>query len=367
MKICHIAPHLGAGGSEYLTFHLALQQRHAGHDVAIALLTETAADSPDRPLVDKREAVLRSEGIPFRTIGTVARNPLPAGLELRRMWKSPTTGSPDIVHCHNVVSLASAAIGSVTTPRVLTLHNTKLNFPARGLSILSHFAREVVGVADAVAEKYGPHSRRRILVVENGVDLPAPGPRTHPHDQTRASIVAVGDLIPQKNYPRMIQAFAMADHELAGREVDARLRIVGTGPEHGQLVDLIGELTMSEKIELLGARDDVPELMRDADLFVMSSDHEGLPISMLEALAAGLPVVCTPFPSSREVLVGELSTGISREFDSRALAERIVYALTDSDRIERLSNAASARAEEYSIQKCAAAYEKIYRQVLRVG
>ncbi len=90
-----------------------------------------------------------------------------------------------------------------------------------------------------------------------------------------------------KNYPNLIRAFRIVEERVPG----AKLVIAGEGKRRKDLEILIGELDLTGKVLLLGARDDVPEIMKVMNVYCLSSLMEGLPLSLLEAMSAGLPVV----------------------------------------------------------------------------
>lgn len=105
-------------------------------------------------------------------------------------------------------------------------------------------------------------------------------------------IIAVGRLDSQKNYEMLIKAFSIVKRKKQFKE---KLYILGNGPDEKLLQNQINELKMSDEIFLLGRKNDVFSYLKRASAFVMSSDYEGLPNALLEAMAAGLPVICTDF------------------------------------------------------------------------
>src|SRR5690606_33267050 len=109
--------------------------------------------------------------------------------------------------------------------------------------------------------------------------------------------VAIGRLVAQKNYPLLIEAFAL--HAWP----EDRLTIAGEGPERSSIQSLIDQHELGDRVALAGHSDDVPELLDRSDVLVLSSDYEGLPAVIIEALAAGLPVATTDCCASMGWLV----------------------------------------------------------------
>lgn len=149
-------------------------------------------------------------------------------------------------------------------------------------------------------------------------------------------LLAIGRLSPQKNFARLIHAFALARRDGGADFADARLAIAGDGPEHDELVTLARSLGVASQIDFLGFRDDVAQLLQAADRFVLSSNYEGLPAVVIEALGSGCPVISTDcFPAASELL-DPLPACATTARDPAALAQAILASLalpTDPDRL----------------------------------
>lgn len=157
-------------------------------------------------------------------------------------------------------------------------------------------------------------------------------------------IVATGRLNPQKNHELLIRAFS----RIAGK-TDENLRIYGAGELKEKLSELIDSLGLAERVFLCGASDDVPAVLADAKLFVMSSDYEGMPNSLLEALAAGLPCISTDCPCGgpREVIESGENGLLVPVKDEEKLAEAMLTLLKDEALAEKLAAEAGLRAEKF--------------------
>ena len=199
----------------------------------------------------------------------------------------------------------------------------------------------------------------RTVVIHNGVDLDRPrrrpGPPTSP-----ATIVSVGRLRAPKDFMTLVRAMAALEPGAA------RLLIAGDGPERPAVAAEAVRLGVDSAVELLGTRGDVDELLADADLFVLSSDSEGLPMSVLEAMAAGLPVVASSVGGVPE-LVREGETGaLVPPRDSAALAGAIGRIVGDPALRDRMGEAGRRRVEdEFSLARCRQRHLDIYRAAVR--
>ena len=170
------------------------------------------------------------------------------------------------------------------------------------------------------------------IVIPNPIDNNIlPEPYT---GERRKVIVGVGRLMKQKNFANLIKAFSMLDSQFN----EYTLEIYGEGSLHQELDDLINRLNLSHRVKLMGAKQNVLQLIKDASLFVMSSDYEGYPNALAEAMAIGLPVICTDFYSgtARE-LIGEKNGLLVPVGDSKAMAKAIERLLSDSQKREIMS------------------------------
>jgi glycosyltransferase involved in cell wall biosynthesis len=176
----------------------------------------------------------------------------------------------------------------------------------------------------------------------------------------------VAGLRPQKNHRLLIQAFAHASSQLA----DALLLLVGPpdrlDPAYAEsLQRLAQELGLGQRVRFLGSRSDVPDILRASDVFVLSSDYEGNPLSVLEAMAAGLPVVSTAVGGVPELVQHGVTGLLVPAGDARALAEAITQLGRDADQRAAMGNAARQTAlERFDVRVMSHAYAKFYLELL---
>ena len=271
----------------------------------------------------------------------------------------------------NVTVLLSAALGTPNTRLAVTFHNTLsaaagLGTSRRMLDILPvflHHADKVIAVSEGVREDLLKISgmgttadRFAILhnpVFDDEILRLAEAPLDHPSfaNPSVPVIVAAGKLKPQKDYPTLLKAFALVRERRA-----VRLLILGDGEEHDRLTRLCHDLGIADDVAFVGYVRNPYAFFRHANLFVMSSRHEGMPTALIEAIACGCPAVSTDCPSGpNEILAGGRYGRLVPVGDSEALSDAIMRTLDAPIPSETLVE----RARAFSFERAIDAYEDL--------
>jgi glycosyltransferase involved in cell wall biosynthesis len=222
-------------------------------------------------------------------------------------------------------------------------------------------------VATAITHAYRP-PRGRLFLIPNGVDV-----ERYAEQGDRAGvraglglpasarlIIVVAKLFAQKGHAVLLEALAST----SVRTDDAVL-VVGEGPERDRLEDIARRRGL-RCVRFLGARPDIPQLLAASDLFVLPSLWEGLPMALLEGMAAGLPVIATDVAGSRQVVVNGESGLLVPPGDPTALASAMTGLLADDAERTRLGRAARQRVEsEFSAARQAARHAEAYEAARR--
>jgi glycosyltransferase involved in cell wall biosynthesis len=139
------------------------------------------------------------------------------------------------------------------------------------------------------------------------------------------------------------------------------LRVIGSGPLEGELKGLANDLGIADRVAFPGFRYDVPEQLASSDIFVLTSDSEGLSISIMESMAAGVPAVVTGVGGNAELVADGISGYVVPRRDPAALAERLGRLIDDIDLRRRFGKAASQRAENlFDLDIMTNQYTKLY-------
>jgi glycosyltransferase involved in cell wall biosynthesis len=173
--------------------------------------------------------------------------------------------------------------------------------------------------------------------------------------------VCTARLAKQKNHAMLVEAFA---HGPASHH-SAHLLLAGDGECRLALEGQVRQLKLQERVHFLGRREDVCEILAGADVFVLASHTEGNPLSLMEAMAAGLPIVVTAVGGVPEIVEDQKHGLLVKSHDSPGMAMAMVHLLQDPGARLAMGRAASQRAEEeFSSARMGRAYAKLYEQLL---
>ena len=355
IRVLWLAKGLGRGGAEQLLVHVVdrLDRRQIEVEVAYVL-----------PWKDALVEEFRRRGVAVHSLGASGR--LGWVGALRALVRQERY---DVIHTHApmpaVVARLVAGRGSVL---VHTEHNVWERYRplTRWANALTYRRnRRVIAVSESVAAS----ARRRggrppVEVVIHGIDARA----TRSEDRTGARarlgllpeglvVMTVGNLTVKKAHSTLLDAFVV----VRARRGDARLVIVGDGPLRGELEQRVVDLGLVGAALLCGSRDDVADLLPAADVFVLSSVHEGLPIALVEALASGLPCVATAVGGVPEVIRDGIEGFLVEPGDVAGLAAAIEKLLGDAELRRNVGARARERAAAFDIGPAVERTRDIYR------
>jgi glycosyltransferase involved in cell wall biosynthesis len=207
-----------------------------------------------------------------------------------------------------------------------------------------------------------------VYVIPNGVDTNrfAPLPDTA---SIRAEICVgpadpvvtiVAALRPEKNHELFLDAAA----HVVKRVPNAKFLVIGDGPRREPLEHYAADLGITSSVRFLGTRDDIPRLLSTSDVFALTSHNEAKPISILEAMSAGKPVVATNVGSIKEAVVDGETGYLVRPGDANAFARRLVELIEDPIRARQMGDLArNAVVENWSIEAMVHRYERLIAMI----
>ena len=288
---------------------------------------------------------------------------------------------PDILHCHLIPSnIIAKPLGALLGVPVIINHD-HTNDPHRiDNKILlaldkstNRFAHHIIAVAAACRDFLTTHESippEKISLVPNAIDLRRFSPGEVSRDEARARlglpagsriVAGVGRLNPQKNFALFLDIAA----QLAPRFPDLHFLLAGEGPEEQMLREKASALGIANRVTFSGYVADTRLVYLAADVLLMPSRYEGLPMTLLEAMAMGLPVVASKLDGIAEV-IGDGAEGFLVPSDDAALfVERTASLLADAELSPRISKNARAKIEaSFSVERMTSAVEDIYDRFL---
>lgn len=276
----------------------------------------------------------------------------------------------DLVHAHDFKAnfYALAARRNLPVKTVTTLHLWNRSSLLTGVyEILDRLQirlfDKVIAVSPAVAAQARRWKipERKLQVILNGVDISRFASSSSAPVRKVFTIGSVGRLVSQKGYDLLLEACARIFADYA----DTRLVLVGDGPLREDLERRAQDLGISERVTFAGQTQEVEKALADMDLFVSSSLDEGLPVAVLEAMAARLPVVATMVGAADEVIENEKSGLLIKPDDVEALTYSIRRLREDKALRKALAEAGYRRVEEdFSAEKMTRKTEAVYAELL---
>jgi len=366
IRVLHVVTNFrGGGGAERMAANVLRTLDPKQFDMG--------AISLGGPFGSHLEETLAQDGIPVLYMGKERGfDPLVVARVTRAMGRF----RPQVVHTHTYA--LRYAFPYMLYRRIPAMVHTVHNLAEREIEWYERwvhrlaFRRGVLPVAiarevaDSICRVYGIDD---LPLIPNGIPVdafraPSIDRETWRNNEgiapTDVLFVCVAGLRPQKNPALLVEGF------YRGPASDPRthLLFVGRGALESELERQIGALGLQERVHLLGLRSDIPEILNAADVFVLSSDYEGNPLSVMEAMAAGKPMISTAVGGVPELIDCECGLLVPPR-DARALSKAMSYLLESPETREAMGEASAQRAvERFDLRVMTEAYEDLYRKLI---
>ena len=356
MKVLQIIPTLGMGGAEVMCETLTNALISKGHEVIVISLYEEKTIIADR---------LNQAGVNIRYLGKKKGLDFSCVKNLKQIIKEY---QPDVVHTHlyALKYAVMAMIGLSMTPIVHTVHSVAQKESGKvdkALNKLIFLSKKAIPVALSSEVQKSMQSVYGIMeedcpIVANGVTLEKYLPKKEYGLLDPVSLIHVGSFSPVKNHMCMIEAV----QRLRDEGVSVRLRLVGDGMLRDEIERKIVECKLNEYVELCGVSSEIHKKLIESDIFVFPSKWEGIPMSLIEAMGTGLPIVASNVGGIKDMLKNE-ETALLINPASEELALAIVRLINDYGLRKTIGINAYKQSRKYSATTMASAYEKIYNTV----
>lgn len=364
MRIAHVVESLDIGGLEHVVVALAAAQRARGHEVLIICLWRRGALAERAELAGVRVACCDKR----------------AGLDakaLLRMRSLLRAFGADVLHTHNPMAhyYAVAAALGLGIGRVLNsrhgMGSGELSARREKLYRLALLATDhAVSVCDAARQRFVAHGvmpSRKASVVRNGIDLSRFMARNSAASGTLRMALGLPDdvvlfgTVGRLNEAKQQGRLLVALRTLIDSGVPAALVIAGDGELRAALEAQTDSLGLRERVRLLGARSDVPDLLAAMDVFVLPSRTEGYSLALVEASAAALPIIATAVGGNAEIVQDGLTGLVIPAGDDDRLVAAMRELALDPPRRERLGSGARQWAlREGSLDAMCDGYQSLY-------
>ena len=352
MKIAQIMPEFGLAGAEIMCENLTYELRKAGHEVVVVSMYDYHSAITER---------LEQAGVEIRYLG---KKP---GLDVSmipKMAKVFRETGAEVVHTHRYCAQYAmpAAMLAGVKRRVHTLHSVapkENKKAARKLSKFFYHYCNVIPVSlselvrESVVEEY-KLDPGAIPVIFNGINLSKCMPKDDYARTGNLKILHVGRFSEEKNHIGLISAF----QKFHANHPDSELWLIGDGKLHPTMEEHARSIGLEQSVKFLGLQSDVYSYMHDADVFALTSNYEGIPMTLIEAMGTGLPVVATRVGGIPDMLDDDSALLVPVDVDAIADAFEKYYC----DEVLRQARGLTAAryAVRFSAQVMAENYLKIY-------
>ena len=248
----------------------------------------------------------------------------------------------------NMISIVSSFGTGI--PVIISERNNPRNVPRKKIlrvlrKILYPFAEGAVFQTDEAKHYFSKRIVEKSVVICNPVRQGLPEPEKEVFD---GRIITAGRLENQKRHDILIKAFA----SIKDKFPNSNLYIYGNGSKRNELENLIDKMDLGKRVMLMEAVENLPEVMNGASLFVLSSDFEGMPNVLIEALCMGIPCISTDCPCGgpRELINDGENGFLVPVGNIEALAEKMEQLLSDEDMMKNISHNAGLRRDKYSLE-----------------
>jgi glycosyltransferase involved in cell wall biosynthesis len=294
---------------------------------------------------------------------------------VRAVSRLVTVFSPDIIHSHrykeNILALLTRRVTSK-----FRLVSTQHGMPELGgkdqdlfarlraglfFRLLSHFFDRTVLVSEemrqSLAGSYG-FTSKKLKVIHNGIDLPE---KINDHSNKRMTIGSAGRFTPVKDFSLLVDIAKL----VIARKDMVDFVLAGDGPERFMLEKKVMETGLQDRFKFLGHQDDMDSFYKKIDIYLNTSVHEGIPMSVLEAMSHGLPVVVPNVGGFPEIVTEGVNGYLIDYRNPSVFADRCIELLSDLKKRQRMAAAARQRViDHFSREAMAAQYYQLYRELL---
>ena len=369
MMIAHVISSCGPGGAEVFVKTLILHATKNKPQLKFQLWVMTRISDVYPTNIAALEfesryiSQLTSEGIDIKFIN---KKPNQNRIStLRKIHLLYAQERPEIIHAHSeeIAFYISVALWFEKCKIIHSIHSVHIRLTNIHRFLLKYRMSAYVAISEGVMEtvfKSFRLDKNKLFVIYNDIDLERYYNDAFKVRDKVTRIVAIGRLTAAKNYPNLFQAVKTINQQLAVRNIKLPVFvIVGEGELREQLETLIDRSGLSN-VKLLGLRTNIPAQLKYSDIYVMASNWEGLSISLIEALASGIPIVATDVGSNREIIQDRLSGTLVSPSKPERLANAIIELIESRDLRMSYSQNRKGQLKRFDLDECISRHFALY-------
>ncbi|WJY26415.1 glycosyltransferase [Sporosarcina trichiuri] len=356
IKLMQIMPEFGLAGAEIMAENLSIALEDDGFDVNVVSLYDYHSAITER-LENQNIKVIyldKKKGFDIKVI-----------FSLYKLFKKE---KPEIIHTHRYILPYAmiAAIAAKVPTKVHTIHNIASKETGKFQRKINYFFFKYCGVVPvaisplvkkSVIREYN-FSEEKVPMVYNGIDLAKCIEKKAYNDENKKiSILHVGRFSEQKNHSELIENFKIICNEMP----NITLKLIGSGHLEKTVKDKVKDLGLENNVEFLGTKANVFPYLNDADIFILPSLWEGMPITLIEAMATGLPIVATNVGGVPDMIEHRV-TGLLVNNKREEIVEAVLELIRDSELRNKLGESAKVASKKFSVTNMKAEYVKIYHK-----
>ena len=351
-KIFMVIPSLGDGGGERLAINLSIKLVEKGFDVYLISLYK-CVESVNYHLVKDNNLKLicldKKKGLDYSLFS-----------KIKKLFKEI---KPDIIHTHLDTLLYVIPFLNKKHKKYHTIHSIAEKEAVGLQKIIRNYAFKIkkvvpVAICETVStsiSKYYNINKNEIPIVYNGINTKKYYKKQNT-DNSQFTLINVGTLYEVKNQKFLINVF----YEFNKKYPNSKLNILGEGLLRTELETQIAKMNLSNKVMLLGKVSNVEDYLATSDVFVMTSLFEGLPLSMIEAMACGLPIVSSNVGGIKDLIDEGKNGFLLNSFDIKLFVDKISLLFEDSLLLAKLSDNNIDKAKLFDFDNMTINYINLY-------
>ncbi|MBM7571381.1 glycosyltransferase [Aquibacillus albus] len=352
-KVMQIIPNLGLAGAEVMVENLAVSLKDKGYRVSVVSLYN------EKSVITTR---LENKNVPLFYLGKKK------GLDIKiifKLFKLFLKERPTIVHTHRYAMqyvIPAASLARIPI-RVHTIHNVAVKEVSKSQRLLHYFFFKYCKVIPvsisplvkkSVIEEY-KFIDSEVEMIYNGINLEKCIPKSEYLSNGDISLLHIGRFTEQKNHIGLIESFKIVNDSFP----NTTLQLIGSGDLENEIRKKIKELNLEHSVQILGLKSQVYPYLNKADIFVLPSHWEGMPITLIEAMGTALPIVATEVGGIPDMIKSDVS-GLLVNVDKESIAKALLKLVKNAPQRQKLGNRAKIDSEHFSVQVMQKHYSNIY-------